>query len=31
VPQVLIIDKLARYGVAHRRLMRSMEHRRSSI
>jgi putative transposase len=29
VPRVLITDKLASYGVAHRRLMRSVEHRRS--
>jgi len=26
-PRVLITDKLASYGVAHRRLMRSVEHR----
>jgi putative transposase len=29
VPRVLITDKLASYGVAHRRLMRGVEHRRS--
>jgi putative transposase len=29
VPRVLITDKLASYPVAHRRLMRSVEHRRS--
>ncbi|MBV9730606.1 MAG: IS6 family transposase [Pseudonocardiales bacterium] len=29
VPRVLITDKLASYGVAHRRLMPSVEHRRS--
>jgi putative transposase len=29
VPRVLVTDKLASYGVAHRRLMRSVEHRRS--
>ena len=29
VPRVLVTDKLARYPVAHRRLMRSVEHRRS--
>jgi putative transposase len=29
VPRVLITDKLASYGVAHRRLMRSVEHRQS--
>jgi len=29
VPRVLITDKLASYGVTHRRLMRSVEHRRS--
>jgi putative transposase len=29
VPWVLVTDKLASYGVAHRRLMRSVEHRRS--
>ena len=29
MPRVLITDKLASYGVAHRRLMRSVEHRRS--
>jgi putative transposase len=29
VPRVLVTDKLASYGVAHRRLMRSAEHRRS--
>ena len=29
VPRVLVSDKLASYGVAHRRLMRSVEHRRS--
>jgi putative transposase len=29
VPRVLIIDKLASYRVAHRRLMRSVEHRQS--
>jgi putative transposase len=28
VPRVLITDKLASYGVAHRRLMPSVEHRR---
>jgi putative transposase len=28
-PRVLVTDKLASYGVAHRRLMRSVEHRRS--
>ncbi len=27
VPRVLITDKLASYGVAHRQLMRSVEHR----
>jgi putative transposase len=31
VPRVLVTDKLASYGVAHRRLMRRVEHRRSSI
>jgi putative transposase len=30
VPRVLITDKLASYGVAHRRLMRRVEHRRST-
>jgi putative transposase len=29
VPRVLVTDKLASYGVTHRRLMRSVEHRRS--
>jgi putative transposase len=29
VPRVLVTDKLASYGVAHRRLMRSVAHRRS--
>jgi putative transposase len=29
VPRVLVTDKLASYGVAHRRLMRSVEHRQS--
>jgi putative transposase len=29
VPRVLITDKLAGYGVAHRRLISSVEHRRS--
>jgi putative transposase len=29
VLRVLVTDKLASYGVAHRRLMRSVEHRRS--
>jgi putative transposase len=29
VPRVLVTDKLASYGVARRRLMRSVEHRRS--
>jgi putative transposase len=29
VPRVLIIDKLASYGVAHRRLIPTVEHRRS--
>jgi putative transposase len=29
VPRVLITDKLASYGVAHRRLIPSVEHRRS--
>ena len=29
VPRVLVTDKLASYGVAHRRLMRNVEHRRS--
>jgi putative transposase len=29
VPRVLVTDKLASYGVAHRRLMCSVEHRRS--
>jgi IS1 family transposase len=29
VPRVLVTDKLASYGVAHRRLMPSVEHRRS--
>lgn len=29
VPQVLITDKLASYGVVHRRLIPSVEHRRS--
>jgi putative transposase len=29
VPQVLVTDKLASYGVAHRRLMPGVEHRRS--
>jgi putative transposase len=29
VPRVLVTDKLASYGVAHQRLMRSVEHRRS--
>ncbi|MGH3850294.1 MAG: IS6 family transposase [Pseudonocardiaceae bacterium] len=29
VPRVLVTDKLASYGVAHRRLMRGVEHRRS--
>ncbi|MGH3869137.1 MAG: IS6 family transposase [Pseudonocardiaceae bacterium] len=29
VPRVLVTDKLAGYPVAHRRLMRSVEHRRS--
>ena len=30
VPQVLITDKLASYGVVHRRLIRSVKHRRSA-
>ncbi|PZS27561.1 MAG: IS6 family transposase [Pseudonocardiales bacterium] len=29
VPRVLVTDKLASYGVAHRELMRDVEHRRS--
>jgi putative transposase len=29
VPRVLVTDKLASYGVAHRRLIRSVEHRQS--
>jgi putative transposase len=29
VPRVLITDKLASYSVAHRRLIPSVEHRRS--
>jgi putative transposase len=29
VPRVLVTDKLASYGGAHRQLMRSVEHRRS--
>ena len=29
VPRVLVTDKLASYGVAHRRLMHGVEHRRS--
>jgi putative transposase len=29
VPRVLVTDKLASYGAAHRQLMRSVEHRRS--
>jgi transposase-like protein len=29
VPRVLITDKLATYGVAHRQLISSVEHRRS--
>ena len=29
LPRVLVTDKLATYGVAHRRLMHSVEHRRS--
>jgi putative transposase len=29
VPRVLVTDKLASYGVAHQRLIRSVEHRRS--
>jgi putative transposase len=29
VPRVLVTDKLASYGVAHRRLMPGVEHRRS--
>jgi putative transposase len=29
VPRVLVTDKLASYGVAHRRLIRGVEHRRS--
>jgi putative transposase len=29
VPQVMVIDKQAGYGVAHRRLIPSVEHRRS--
>jgi putative transposase len=29
VPRVLVTDKLASYGVAHRRLIPSVEHRRS--
>ncbi|MBV9032708.1 MAG: IS6 family transposase [Pseudonocardiales bacterium] len=29
VPRVLVTDKLATYGAAHRRLMRGVEHRRS--
>ncbi|MGH3779481.1 MAG: IS6 family transposase, partial [Pseudonocardiaceae bacterium] len=29
VPRVLVTDKLASYGVAHRRLTRGVEHRRS--
>lgn len=29
MPRMLVIDKLASYGVAHRRLMPSVEHRRS--
>jgi hypothetical protein len=29
VPRVLVTDKLASYGVAHRRLMRNVEHRQS--
>jgi putative transposase len=28
-PRVLVTDKLASYGVAHRRLIRGVEHRRS--
>jgi putative transposase len=30
VPRVLVIDKLASYGVAHRRLIPGVEHRRSN-
>jgi putative transposase len=29
VPRVLVTDKLRSYGVAHREVMRSVEHRRS--
>jgi putative transposase len=29
VPRVLVTDKLASYGMAHQRLMRSVEHRQS--
>jgi putative transposase len=29
VPRVLITDKLTSYGVAHRRLVPSVQHRRS--
>ena len=29
VPRVLVTDKLSSYGVAHRALMSSVEHRRS--
>jgi putative transposase len=29
VPRVLVTDKLASYGVAHRELMWSVQHRRS--
>jgi putative transposase len=29
VPRVLVTDKLGSYGVAHRALMSSVEHRRS--
>ena len=29
MPRVLVTDKLASYGVAHRRLITSVEHRRS--
>jgi putative transposase len=29
VPRVLVTDKLASYGVAHRRLIRGVEHRQS--
>jgi putative transposase len=30
VPRVLVTDKLASYGVAHRRLIPGVEHRRST-